>query len=156
MRAAGLAVEGSSASTLETFRGCREAGAGASPWAILGQAQNRSPRRSCLYNICRRPFGENNPGSAGQATASRGVAASFLLFLARLPSCLFGPSLGATRFRAACSFQCLLLPSYRAAQRGPSPEVVAQALCPECRPSPAPGSPATLQPRGVLPAHSLS
>lgn len=141
MRPAGLAVEGSSSSTLGTFGACREAGAGESPWAILGQAQHCSQWRFCLRNICRRPFGENNPGSAGQAAASRGAAASFLLFLARLPSCLFGPTLGAVSFRAACSFQCLQLPSSRAARRGRSPEAVAPGPVPGELPLPCPGLP---------------
>lgn len=97
-------------------------GGGESLWASLGQAQNWSQWRFCLCNMCTRPFGENNPGSASQAAASRGAAASFLLFLARLSSCLLGSSLPALGFRAACAFQCLGLPPYRAAQWDCSPE----------------------------------
>lgn len=57
-------------------------------------------------------------GLQARAAASRGAAGSFLLFLARLPSCLCGSSVGAVGFQAVCSFQApsLQLPSYRAAQ----------------------------------------
>ena len=102
---------------------------GGSLWASVGQAQNWSPWRFCLCNTYTRPFAENNPGSAGQATASRGVAVSFLLFLARLPSCLSGSSVRALGFRAACAFQCLQLPSYRASAVGLLPRGGDSRLC---------------------------
>lgn len=58
------------------------------PRAILGQTQNWSHWRFCLCNICTRPFGANNQGLQARApSASRGVASSFLLLLARLPCC---------------------------------------------------------------------
>lgn len=144
MMSAPVVSEGSSSSTLGTFKDGREISeSGESPWAILGQAQNWSQWRFCLCNICSRLFGENNPGSAGQGEQGcgwelpvvLGPAAQLFVWLLswsrRLPCRLLFPG-SSTPFRQGSEGRL-------------APRVVTQALVPQ-RGAPVSDSSATVQP----------
>ena len=109
---------------------------GGKPVGYFRPGPDWSQWRFCLCNICRRAFGENDPGLWARAAVSRGVVEASCCSWAGCPAGFAAPLLEPWLL-TAYSFQSasLQLPSYGVAQAGCPTEGETQALCPTELPS---------------------